>query len=117
MELGNRIYIEKRVRYSIWNLISDVGGFSDGVYLVCSIFTTAYSAMAFKTTYLNRSYYDSDKDPNEHQDVDYRSTVDDLKQGRSNVINGSLLKVISRALEAPHKLKQSLLQNIVSWCC
>ena len=70
MELGNRIYTEKRVRYSIWNLISDVGGFSDGIYLVLRIFMTAYSGMAFKTNFLNLSYYDSEKNPNDHQDVD-----------------------------------------------
>ena len=66
IELGNKIHIEKRIRYSIWNLISDVGGFSDGITIVCSIFMTTYSAMAFKTSFLNRSYYDSDKDPREH---------------------------------------------------
>ena len=65
IELGSRIHTEKRVRYSIWNLISDVGSFSDGIYLMCSIFMSAYSAMAFKTTYLNRSYYDAEKDPRE----------------------------------------------------
>ena len=66
IELGNKIHIEKRIRYSIWNLVSDVGGFSDGITLVCNIFMTAYSAMAFKTSFLNRSYYDLDKDPREH---------------------------------------------------
>ena len=66
IKLGNIIHIEKRIRYSIWNLISDVGGFSDGVTLVCNIFMAAYSAMAFKTKFLNRSYYDSDKDPLEY---------------------------------------------------
>jgi hypothetical protein len=66
IELSNKIHTEKRVRYSIWNLISDVGGFSDGIILVCNIFMTAYSAMAFKTSFLNKSYYDSDKDPHEH---------------------------------------------------
>ena len=70
MELGNRVHTEKRVRYSIWNLISDVGGFSDGIYLILSFFMTSYSAMAFETAYLSRSYYDSEKNPREHQDVE-----------------------------------------------
>jgi len=66
IELTNRIHIEKRVRYSFWNLISDVGGFSDGIFLICNIFMGAYSAMAFKTSFLNKSYFDSDKDLHEH---------------------------------------------------
>ena len=66
IELGNRIHTEKRERYSIWNLISDVGGFNDGIYLVLSLFMTAYSALAFKTNFLNRSYFDSEKDPGEN---------------------------------------------------
>ena len=66
MELGDKIHTEKRVRYSVWNLISDVGGFSDGLYLVCSIFMSTYSAMAFQTAFLNKSYYDSGKDPRKY---------------------------------------------------
>ena len=117
MELGNRIHTEKRVRYSIWNLVSDVGGFSDGIYLVLRIFMTAYSAMAFKTNFLNRSYFDSDSNPREQQDVDYRNTFDDLQQGRCKVVGERLLKVISRALKAPAQLKQSFLKNIYCWYC
>ena len=117
IELGNRIYTEKRVRYSIWNLISDVGGFSDGIYLVLRIFMTTYSGMAFKTNFLNRSYFDSDSNPREQQDVDYRNTFDDLQQGRCKVVGERLLKVISRALKAPAQLKQSFLKNIYCWYC
>ena len=117
MELGNRIHTEKRIRYSIWNLVADVGGFSDGIYLILRIFMTAYSAMAFKTNFLNRSYFDSDINPHEQQDVDYRKIFDDLQQGRNKVVDGSLLKVIIRALEAPAQLKQSFLKNIYCWYC
>ena len=46
-ELGSRLHIEKRTRYSLWDLVADVGGFNDGIMLVCSIFMSAYSAMAF----------------------------------------------------------------------
>ena len=117
MELGNRIHTEKRIRYSIWNLVADVGGFSDGIYLILRIFMTAYSAMAFKTNFLNLSYYDSEKNLNDHQDVDYKNIFDDLRQGRSKVVNESLLKVIIKALEAPAQLKQSFFKNIYCWYC
>ena len=117
MELANKIHIEKRIRYSIWNMISDVGGFSDGITLICNIFMTAYSAMAFKTSFLNRSYYDSDKDPREHKDENYKITVENLKQGRSKFVEKSLFNAIKIVLEAPNQLKQSLLQNIFGWYC
>ena len=117
MELANKIQIEKRIRYSIWNLISEVGGFSDGITLICNIFMTAYSAMAFKTSFLNRSYYDSDMDPREHKDENYKTTVENLKQGRSKFVDNSLFNEIKRVLEAPNQLKMSLSQNIFGWYC
>ena len=33
--LSNDIVTEKRTRYSIWDLLGDVGGFNDGLILVC----------------------------------------------------------------------------------
>ena len=33
--LANDIVIEKRTRYSVWDLLGDVGGFNDGLILVC----------------------------------------------------------------------------------
>ena len=34
LTLANDIVIEKRTRYSIWDLLGDVGGFNDGLILV-----------------------------------------------------------------------------------
>ena len=33
--LSNKIVIEKRIRYNVWDLLGDVGGFNDGLLLVC----------------------------------------------------------------------------------
>ena len=33
--LAEDIVTEKRTRYSIWDLLGDVGGFNDGLILVC----------------------------------------------------------------------------------
>ena len=34
-KLSDDIVIEKRVRYSVWDLLGDVGGFNDGLIFVC----------------------------------------------------------------------------------
>ena len=54
--------IEKRTRYSIWDLLGDVGGFNDGLILVCKFLTAAYSAASFNTKFLAATFYDSNRD-------------------------------------------------------
>ena len=50
--LSNNIVIEKRTRYTIWDLLGDVGGFNDGLTLVCQLLTSVYTAVSFKTQFL-----------------------------------------------------------------
>ena len=45
--------INSRTRYNFWDLLGDVGGFSDGLFLVCQMLMTSYAALAFKIDYLN----------------------------------------------------------------
>ena len=62
--LSDDIVIEKRIRYSVWDLLGDVGGFNDGLMLVCQILTGAYTAASFKTKFLASIFYDSNEDAN-----------------------------------------------------
>ena len=39
--------VESRVRYNCWDLLGDVGGFNDGLYLVCSMLLSTYAGFAF----------------------------------------------------------------------
>ena len=47
LQLDTHIAIMQRVRYNVWDLLGDVGGFNDGLLLLCSIFMSTYSAFAF----------------------------------------------------------------------
>ena len=60
--LSDDIVIEKRIRYNVWDLLGDVGGFNDGLMLVCQILTGAYTAASFKTKFLASIFYDSNED-------------------------------------------------------
>ena len=55
--LGNEIVIEKRTRYNIWDLLSDVGGFNDGLMLVCQLLTGAYAAASFTTSFIGQQSF------------------------------------------------------------
>lgn len=46
-KLADEIVIEKRSRYTIWDLLGDVGGFNDGLILVCQLLTSFYAAVSF----------------------------------------------------------------------
>ena len=47
LNLAEHIKIEQRVRYNVWDLLGDVGGFYDGLYLIGYFLMAAYSATSF----------------------------------------------------------------------
>ena len=55
--LGNEIVIEKRARYNIWDLLRDVGGFNDGLMLVCQLLTGTYAAASFTTSFIGQQSF------------------------------------------------------------
>jgi hypothetical protein len=59
INLGPDLIISKRTRYSYWDLLGDVGGFHDGLFIVTSLFMGAYSQLAFKINFLDGSHIDS----------------------------------------------------------
>ena len=73
--LSNDLTIEKRSRYNIWDLLGDVGGFNDGLILVCQLLTASYSALSFKTKFLASSYFDANHDAQRQSSNENRSTV------------------------------------------
>ena len=48
IKLDDKIKSLSRVRYNIWDLLADVGGFNDGLVLILSIFMSIYSQFAYK---------------------------------------------------------------------
>ena len=81
--LSNNIVKEKRTRYSIWDLLGDVGGFNDGLILVCQLLTAAYSAASFKTKFLAAIFFDSNRDAQRQSSRENRSTIATLLEPSS----------------------------------
>ena len=46
-ELSNRIKIQQRVRYGVWQALGDVGGFYDGLDLIFGSIISQYAATKF----------------------------------------------------------------------
>ena len=76
--ISDNIVVEKRSRYTVWDLLGDVGGFNDGLVLVCQLLTSFYTAISFKTKFLASTYFDSDSDANSRSSPQHRNTVEAL---------------------------------------
>ena len=48
------------MRYNFWDLLGDVGGFHDGLYLLLSLFMASYSSYNFKSAWLHNKTIDTD---------------------------------------------------------
>ena len=113
--LSDNIVIENRTRYSVWDLLGDVGGFNDGLILVCQLLTSAYTAASFRTKYLASSYFDSDNDADSRSSPGHRITMAKLKeQDSKNIIDPSAFE---KALTSAESLKQSFIRNLFFCKC
>ena len=56
--LDERIEIIERTRYNVWDLLGDVGGFNDGLYLICSLLISTYSAFSFNKSIIENTFVD-----------------------------------------------------------
>ena len=68
LKLDKKINISSRIRYNVWDLLADVGGFHDGMYLVASIIFGSYSAFAFKREMISNMYIDADNLESDRRD-------------------------------------------------
>ena len=56
--LKGYLRVQSRVRYNIWDLLGDIGGFNDGLIILASILFSAYASFAFHTDLFNGVPYD-----------------------------------------------------------
>ncbi len=45
--------VQARTRYNVWDLLGDVGGFNDGLFLLCSMLIGPLSSLAFLKDYID----------------------------------------------------------------
>lgn len=88
-QLGDAIVIESRTRYNIWGLLGDVGGFDSGMILLCKFFTTSYAAASFVTTFLGKTFYDSNDDMKDEPNFANKSVVDSIRSGNTEQLDKS----------------------------
>lgn len=117
LQLKNEIVIEKRARYSTWDLLGDVGGFNDGLMLVCHLLTSAFSAASFKTKFLRQVFFDSNSDERRRTSHENRSTISTIMESGCDRLDPSAPSVFQRALKSARQLnKFSFIHFILPWC-
>ena len=56
--MNGHMEIHQRRRYNIWDLLADIGGLYDGIFLVFSIFMSVFNELAFETDLQKKSWID-----------------------------------------------------------
>ena len=59
MYLDGNCAVMSRTRYTYWELLGDVGGFNDGLMLICTFFMATYSALSYNINVLNGTVVDT----------------------------------------------------------
>lgn len=57
--LSGDLHVQTRERYTFWDLLGDVGGFNDGLFLLAQFFMATYASFSFNVDYLDGKVVDS----------------------------------------------------------
>ena len=55
--LAKEMVIMERVRYQVWDLLGDIGGFYDGIILALFLFMGPYSAKSFANNFVDKTRF------------------------------------------------------------
>ena len=58
LNLNGYLKVESRTRYSVWDLLGDVGGLHDGLVIFCAIFVVPFSTFSFSNDYIKGKLVD-----------------------------------------------------------
>ena len=56
--LDGYLNVRKRTRYSVWDLLGDVGGLHDGLVILLSILIVPFSTFSFSNDFINDKFVD-----------------------------------------------------------
>ena len=68
MQLSGLKRIESRTRYTVWDILGDVGGLSDGLHMITATFMSIYASLAFEASYLHGKKVDDPLKRNRYQE-------------------------------------------------
>lgn len=77
--LNDDTVVESRHRYTLWDCLGDVGGFNDGLMLVCRFLLGFYSAISFQTSFLGHTFYDSNNDVRRGAGSEHRNIIESIR--------------------------------------
>ena len=80
VQLSGDVKILTRVRYTVWDLLGDLGGLADGLHLLLGGVMSYYASLAFEVDYLNGKHIDDSKRKNRY--------MERFKQAVQHVENG-----------------------------
>ena len=70
--------IQQRTRYNCWDLLGDVGGFNDGLFLIGSLLMSMFSSFAYKKDYLDGTVIEGHQVRNLEKSSSFKQTLSDF---------------------------------------
>lgn len=90
--ISNEKVQTQRTRYGFWQLISDVGGFHDGLKLLVNIFFTPLFSLSFASDFVDKGVYAMQPSVKTNRIArKLRSAISTLSDGQSLNTDGKLL--------------------------
>ena len=120
LNLNGYLKVESRTRYSVWDLLGDVGGLHDGLVIFCAIFVVPFSTFSFSNDYITGKLVD---DSNRQHDRAFQSSarflgvVKKISSGANAKVDPDTLDIIAKAIRSARKFKSTIQDAIKELFC
>lgn len=113
--------VQERTKYSVWNLLGDVGGFYDGLFLIIGILLAPYTAAALKVDLINGRRIDvgySSENRKIHYSSKYQNAMMEVMSFPNNsFISSNTLNFFSQMVQLSLVQVQSTFCGLLQDCC
>ena len=115
--LSGQKTIEKRVRYNLWSLVSDVGGFYFGLRIIGTIMIGSYARLAYEKEFLDGILVENINDKrtrNIERSARFTSLLRNFDSG--NQIEHTHLPILVRFANRIRILRHTICAGVTSFC-
>ena len=103
--------VESRTRYSVWDLLGDVGGLHDGLVIFCAIFVVPFSTFSFSNDFIKGKLVDSSNkqhDRARQSSARFQGAVNKISSAANAKVDSDTLEIIAKVIRSARKLKSTV---------
>ena len=107
LKLNGYLKVESRTRYSVWDLLGDVGGLHDGLVIFFAIFVGPFSTFSFSNDFIKGRFIDVSNKQHDRTlqgSARFRGVIKKISSETNSKVDPDTLDMVAKAMNSARKL-------------